>query len=655
MNLAPIYELRSRLRASMIAGTNLISEDFRLKRAVEEIKPLEALSPVFARIGQLAASLLSESCEGKEAVLMDAITLVDALLCTQGLVAVADEVEPIVVNGCGSVITNAPYSVVKGLVEALTTSGNGHFQFVIDTHEEKPKLFGDYRVKAAMISALGAGYAELAEQVTKWLKQEGGEILPLLQKGFDPKGKKEMVRRVQVMEAVAGGKCNDFYIKNICEAERDVKNELIYALRYNQENVELLLELTKKEKGNARKMAYYALAEMEDERAEKVFRELYEKKPMDAMLYLRMTTTGWASKLVGESLMKMLTICREPDYGKGEKVFEANETEQLAMIIKALSGKDGEEICEAYRMASMVPEIYYSTPKDKKINIWKMHIPVRRTDYRRLEQKNFAEVMAYFLETAIRLKPGEDLCGLAMELYEKKDMADRNSVYFQAAVAARLLGKEDCSGWLREQIFVKGLIKEKKRKDLGEALGLALKGLVYDAERGGYYLQTLMQDDANEVLEAFEQQITQELGGAFMDSLIEYCSEDVDREMIHFVNKDDEECRKKLEEYFYKRALTGPTDSLKYYWKGLKVCGCERCEGLFVEYIMRNNGKEMHGWAVCQKLWELPGTAEAFEKEAEAVYQMICNGKVKVRYWNGNENIYKEYIEIIKAKKRERF
>ena len=41
MDITPIYELRDRLRTAMIAGTNLLAEDFRLKRAVEAMAPLE--------------------------------------------------------------------------------------------------------------------------------------------------------------------------------------------------------------------------------------------------------------------------------------------------------------------------------------------------------------------------------------------------------------------------------------------------------------------------------------------------------------------------------------------------------------------------------------------------------------------------------------
>ena len=38
MDITPIYDLRERLKAAAIAGTGLIPEDFRLKRAVEAIQ-----------------------------------------------------------------------------------------------------------------------------------------------------------------------------------------------------------------------------------------------------------------------------------------------------------------------------------------------------------------------------------------------------------------------------------------------------------------------------------------------------------------------------------------------------------------------------------------------------------------------------------------
>ena len=156
MDITPVYELKARLRAVTIAGTNLLGEDFRLKRAAEAMQPLEAASPVFARIGELVRRLLEPGTEGKEGLLLETITLVDALLCTQGEVAVTEELSPLSVDNTGRVINNAPYSEVKAIVDALTNSGGGRYSYLTEMHQRKPELFDDYRIKPAMVKALGA-------------------------------------------------------------------------------------------------------------------------------------------------------------------------------------------------------------------------------------------------------------------------------------------------------------------------------------------------------------------------------------------------------------------------------------------------------------------------------------------------------------------
>ena len=142
MNTEPIYELRERLRAAAMAGTSLLSEDFRLKRAYEAFKPLESASPVFAKAGQLTAKLTEPDCQDPQGALLDAITLVDAVICTLGAVDVAGEIENAgeidAEENAGSLIVNAPYSTLKTLLEALTTSGNGHYGTVCDMHEYHP-------------------------------------------------------------------------------------------------------------------------------------------------------------------------------------------------------------------------------------------------------------------------------------------------------------------------------------------------------------------------------------------------------------------------------------------------------------------------------------------------------------------------------------
>ena len=84
MNFGVIYELRDRLESAAVAGVGLLGEDFRLKRAVEQIAPLAKASPVFGRIYEMGCRLMESSQEERGFLLLDVLALVDAVLCTQG-------------------------------------------------------------------------------------------------------------------------------------------------------------------------------------------------------------------------------------------------------------------------------------------------------------------------------------------------------------------------------------------------------------------------------------------------------------------------------------------------------------------------------------------------------------------------------------------
>ena len=100
MDTTPIYALRERLRAAGIAGTSLLSEDFRLKRAYEAYLPLEAASPVFAKLEQMTAQLLSPDCSNPQGALLDTLTLADAVICTLAVVDRKGDIEPFSSTKC---------------------------------------------------------------------------------------------------------------------------------------------------------------------------------------------------------------------------------------------------------------------------------------------------------------------------------------------------------------------------------------------------------------------------------------------------------------------------------------------------------------------------------------------------------------------------
>lgn len=661
MDITPLYELRARLRAAMLAGTNLLSEDFRLKRAVEAYAPLEPVSPVFAKIGQLARELTQPGQESKEGLLLDAITLADAVLCTQGAVAVEESLEPaadaLEKNGKTTVI-NAPYSALKPLLDALSSSGSGHYSYVLDAHEERSELFADYRVKAAMVQALGASYAELADTVAKWLKEEGPEILPLLQKNFNPKGKKDMVRRIQVMEAIDGKvengetQANAFYVRMLPEAEKEVRQSLIYALRHSPNNAGLLLELTKTEKGNAKKMAYYSLAYIEDEKAEAAFREYYRKNPVDAMKYLVYVETKWASGFVAEVLKEQLNhwaaVAGRKNSNAGDFMSD-EQAELLKAALQALPGKSGLGICEVFSMAANLEDGLTYLFEDKK-RVWIGEVPPLELNMKLKERHlTFEKIIPVLLHQALAIHPDKDLCELAIKLYEAGERKEsRRRDYFPAAVLAMLLTNGDCSDWLKEQLVRKTLLKTVPDEGMYPLLARGLFGLRFDDRRKEYVFllsNEYHKHPSGEPLPQYRHPVKQEIKGRFMDILISCEDRAMDGVLSFCIDRQDEACCQKLGEYFYKRALV--TDDGRIYFKDLKDTGYAKCDGLAASYFKKKHSFYLSD--IPRYFERMPGDGAAKYAEAKKLYEMYKQGQFNIQKssaW-GEEQLL-EFMEGLK-------
>ena len=82
MNTTPLYELHDRLYDRASAGCASIAEDFRLKRAVENMAPLAEANKTFARLGNMCAKLFTEP--EPALLLADYIALAGALAVVQG-------------------------------------------------------------------------------------------------------------------------------------------------------------------------------------------------------------------------------------------------------------------------------------------------------------------------------------------------------------------------------------------------------------------------------------------------------------------------------------------------------------------------------------------------------------------------------------------
>lgn len=497
MDTTPIYELRARLRTVCIAGTSLLSEDFRLKRVYDAFKPLEGASPVFAKLGQLTAQLFSPDCPNLQGALLDAITLTDAVICTLGAVDTQGEIESFTITALetstDSIVVNAPYSALKELLDALTTSGGGHYGYVCEMHDSHPELFRDYRVEYTLVQALGASYAELADKVEDWLRESKDKtILPFLYKDFDPKGKKEMVRRVRLISALAGAKANDFYVKMLKQAQREVRTELIDALRHDSGNMSLLFALSRIEKGKNRDKVFELIAEIQDDQVNDFFQELAMKEPKIVLIYLRNSTTDWSAELVAricDDILEELKLIEDYSFKEKQEL-----SERLQLMVRAIFGKGGAQICECYKKLLM---------NHKKIDMllkktWQKSQDAYRNDtlqcgvlqaYRYKYKSNIREIetaLGKILHHSLLVNPDPDLQGLAYELYQSADSKKTNLKFLSAAITVQLSNDEDCTEWLQEQVTDKTLLIPKFSKERMKAVVEAMAYIKWDSLENRY-------------------------------------------------------------------------------------------------------------------------------------------------------------------------
>ena len=295
MNFETLYELKNRLENVAVVGINLVKDDFRLKRAVEQVKEYSTAAKVFKQIYDMGSSLISTDNEDKCDLFLDLLALLDAVLCTQATTysgAKPQEIKTITKNK--DFYKELHYSELSPLVYALTETGSGRCEIIENIIENNSKLLNDFRVKNYMIHGLSDKYSEISYIITEELKKQGKEVIPLLKDGFDSQGKRDMVLRFDIISTLCKEEENDFYKYCIENGSKEIKEIAIEALKYSQDNIDYILDLTKTEKGRLKNKAFEALSYMNDDRAEKEWDKFFKKKPFENILYLQNTNQQWA-------------------------------------------------------------------------------------------------------------------------------------------------------------------------------------------------------------------------------------------------------------------------------------------------------------------------------------------------------------------------
>ncbi|MEK3685618.1 HEAT repeat domain-containing protein [Paenibacillus sp. FSL R10-2736] len=261
MSTALLQELHQEIRRLYIAGSGLAAGDFRLKRLLPQFQQLGERAPVFKKLGEGVASLLEpdgaeEAAPGVQ--LQELTLLLESVLYTQGTTAVDGTPGPLPALSF-ELKTNQPYRKIGAVQQALSTTGSGRYEIVIDAF--KDGVFQDLRLLPPAVSALNDPYSELADfAMTDILPSYGPDIAGFLFESLDPAGGRSEVRKLEVIGKVGGDRYLEEMFRIAGSGSEDIRVAAMKWLAGHDQYVDALLEWTTDKKKAIREAAFSALA-----------------------------------------------------------------------------------------------------------------------------------------------------------------------------------------------------------------------------------------------------------------------------------------------------------------------------------------------------------------------------------------------------------
>lgn len=494
MGIAILNELQNRLYTLAIAGTNLLAEDFRLKKTAEQFHAVAASSPVLSKIDKLVQQLLEEDNKEKEISLMEAITLVDAVVCTQAEYVVKKEGKQEIPVLKGGKITNTKYSELHPLITALTTKGSGRYEVLSDAYEEKKEILKDFHILPLLIKGFNDSYNEIPYLIEEILiKQVGEDAIFLCKEDFNPMGGKDMVNRLHVLKELAGEKENDFYISLLENSSPVVKEAAILNLGCSPANADLLIHLAETERGKKYKTA--ALKAMEQLNEKKNIDYLLtkaQKNPETYLPYLKNCETEEISDVFADALEKILQELLQVK--KEEKIPDKLHKKIRDVLISSAMYKCSEKMIDVFQkygdtnwyihqinwimicnMLDKTDEKYIHMTKELYQRCRKVYLPsMLVAEFLTEPEKTYDLCMPYFQDFHDKAFVAEICMVLRLIKYDKIGYYIKHS----EEQAARFIAKEIDIRWIESLTQVQENIWNTRYRGYGDEVYWILRGWV---------------------------------------------------------------------------------------------------------------------------------------------------------------------------------
>ena len=639
MNLQALYDLKERLEYAAIAGTGLMQEDFRLCRAVAGLAPLAGVNPVFGKIGAAAKALLNAPQEERTTRLLDVLSLVDAVVYTQGVSNISGEMVP-AEPGMGT-YAEASYGQLQPLLTALSGCGSGRTLLIQKCYGEHPEYFSDFRVLPSVVKALGDNYGELADFITAILMKQGAAIIPLLKDGFDPAGKMEMTRRVRLIAKLAGESENDWFVSILPDCKKDVREAVIQALSLCQDNRQLLLDLCQSERGKMKEAALRSLSVMEDQACIDFLRKEIQKKP-ENVGFLKGVGSIIAADLAAEAMQKKLEVFLEDN-----EVYDQSELEVLIRLTSVIAGKYSPRVAQLWHWIAQRMDQFAQIVPEKN---------VRNCDFSVAEhlQKTFLQTILWNSQP--------EMTQLA------KSLAAENREWFlcggfladMAVVSAQQLYEKYASMIVRN-----GLLKRESEAERGDRIQImrGLSAIRWSAQLHSYYVaftrfDALTGNTTNSIrkldgvdpgwIRLLTDPNVNEDGAVYNLSLSDHYRKvepAIDWVISWLIDGENPEVCDLAGAWLYR--WTKVTGKFNYHFTDLIVCGWRNWHGLLSHCVGKQG--EVSYYGIMEWIQRLPVSNAEKAEELRKLDLMVQRKEVNVRHGHWPQTLVASQIAMLEA------
>ena len=306
MDISKFYELRERLYNTAAAGCMTVSEDFRLKRAVDDFKLLGEANKAFAKLLALCEKLLA--AEKPESVIADCIALCDALAVTQG--AFADNSAAARADGVFPT-GEKPASAISAITAMISKSDTDLWKLSAEYRD----TLRDPRVISAFIGALEKGKFNENFQIFCEIMCEvcGKGLVPALKASVKDTG-----RQLKYIAKLTGDEENEYFRALATDESRPekVRAEAVSALSCSSENGALLAEIFNASKGKIKDAALMKLAETDVPEAEPIFEKLLQKYKKNLAGAVGASSGKACTEFVRKHLLGLLDVAERAENDK---------------------------------------------------------------------------------------------------------------------------------------------------------------------------------------------------------------------------------------------------------------------------------------------------------------------------------------------------